>query len=224
MRLVVLFLIIFSFGILRAENPDECYWKGYAADAANKYDEAIKHYKQAIEQKPDFFDAHYKLAIVYKEKGQFKEAIDHLKNVVALEPNHMDAHYTIGVCYEAQGLFSDAIGEYKNVIQIKDNHLDAHNRLAAIYYDMQMMKESIPVYRKIISLDSESHEPQYRLGSLFMKKGDYLLSIKHYTKGTVRYCKNLFKALLQYVKFGLGRYFDPGRWRRKLESIKEQRN
>ena len=221
MRIIVVLFVIFCFVDVWAGKADQYYWKGYEADAANKYDEAIKYYKQAIIQKPDFSDAHYKLGIVYKEKGELDEALAQLKEVILLEPNHVEAHYNMGVCYDAKNSINDAISAYKNVISINGSHLEAHNKLAALYYQKQMIEEASHIYKKILVIDYESPEVHYRLASIHMKKGSYWVSIKHFSQASLLYLTHYYNSLLQYMKYTIGRYFDVGRWSRKLDTIRE---
>ena len=48
---------------------------GVFLNEQNKIEEAINSYKNAIKLKPDYSDAYYNLATIYKKTFRFKEAI-----------------------------------------------------------------------------------------------------------------------------------------------------
>jgi len=52
--------------------------------ALGNYDEAINIFKLAVTAKPDLANAHYNLAVTYREKGDIDSAITQMTNVLAL--------------------------------------------------------------------------------------------------------------------------------------------
>ena len=52
--------------------------------ALGRYDDAIKTFELAVIAKPDYANAHYNLAIAYREKGEIQKAIDQMKTVLSL--------------------------------------------------------------------------------------------------------------------------------------------
>jgi tetratricopeptide (TPR) repeat protein len=63
---------------------------------AKNYDEAIKIYQSAVDLKPNLPNAHYNLAIAYKDKGELQKAITSMATVVNLVPKDT-ADYTKAV-------------------------------------------------------------------------------------------------------------------------------
>jgi tetratricopeptide (TPR) repeat protein len=52
--------------------------------ALGRYDEAIQTFQTAVLSKPDLANAHYNLAITYREKGEIQKAIDQMNVVLSL--------------------------------------------------------------------------------------------------------------------------------------------
>ena len=50
-------------------------------------DEAISHFRRALELNPDYFDAHQSLGNALGQTGQFDEAIAELATAVRLQPS-----------------------------------------------------------------------------------------------------------------------------------------
>ena len=66
----------------------DCYYYYYAQDYKN---DALEYYKKAVMYKPDFTEAHFKIASIYRIKKDFEKAILHYGIVYDLEPNGVNA-------------------------------------------------------------------------------------------------------------------------------------
>ena len=66
----------------------DCYYYYYAQDYKN---DALEYYKKAVMYKPDFAEAHFKIASIYRIKKDFEKAILHYGIVYDLEPNGVNA-------------------------------------------------------------------------------------------------------------------------------------
>ena len=59
-------------------------WAGVTSHLAHRFDEAIKHYKSALELDPDFVWTHMYLAQALEQKGDYKEAVREFENTLKL--------------------------------------------------------------------------------------------------------------------------------------------
>ena len=64
---------------------------GIALFAERRNEEAITHYKMAIELKPGYAEAHNNLGNALVQKGKIKEAINHYRETVRLRPDLVSA-------------------------------------------------------------------------------------------------------------------------------------
>ena len=60
---------------------------------------AIKHYRMAIEIKPDFAEAYLNMGIAYRKTGDYKKAIECYEKLIELNTNLFSAYYYMGVAY-----------------------------------------------------------------------------------------------------------------------------
>jgi len=72
-------------------------WAGYTAHLAHRFDEAIKHYRNALELDPRFIWAHMYLGQALEQKGEFGGAVKEFETAIALASgsdcvNAMKAH------------------------------------------------------------------------------------------------------------------------------------
>ncbi len=64
---------------------------GYAAFSQEQYDLAIRHYKEALKQKPDYIFALNNLGHAYEKKNLIAPALETYEQVLKAEPNNTTA-------------------------------------------------------------------------------------------------------------------------------------
>jgi Tfp pilus assembly protein PilF len=57
----------------------------------NKDDEAIYHFRQALQINPNDPDMHFNLGVVLGKKNELKEAITHFRQAIYLKPDYEEA-------------------------------------------------------------------------------------------------------------------------------------
>jgi tetratricopeptide (TPR) repeat protein len=60
-------------------------------EAKRDFEEAVEHYRQAVQLKPDYLEAHYCLAEALTRQGKPEAAIGHYRQVLRLSPDHSGA-------------------------------------------------------------------------------------------------------------------------------------
>lgn len=91
--------------------------KGVKSYQAQRFDEAIKYYKEAIDWDSDYALAYNNLSLVYLEKGQYALALDATKTALT-KVNDNDnlkssIYYNRGFIFERQSLSSEALKNYE---------------------------------------------------------------------------------------------------------------
>ena len=90
----------------------------------------ITLFNHTIEVTEGNFVAHYILAGVFQDQGQFNKAVEHYEESLRIKPNQADAHNNLGVALVAQRRFSEAVKYYKEVLRLRPNYFEAHINLA----------------------------------------------------------------------------------------------
>ena len=75
---------------------DAHYNLGNALAERGQIDEAIAHYRKALEIKPDFAEAHNNLASALTRRGRVDEAIAQYRKALEIKPDYAEAHYNLG--------------------------------------------------------------------------------------------------------------------------------
>jgi len=92
---------------------------------------------------------HYKMALIYIEKGQYNKALDELQEILDVAPNNV----------QVKALFSKII-----VLMNQTEHVDCSN---------VNVDEEIAKYKEIIKNNPQDAEAHYKLGLYFMQSRDY---------------------------------------------------
>ena len=62
-----------------------------------RIDEAIAHYRRALEIKSNYAEAYNNLGFALGRGGRFDEAMGYFRKAVAITPDFAEAHYNLGV-------------------------------------------------------------------------------------------------------------------------------
>jgi tetratricopeptide (TPR) repeat protein len=91
--------------IIAHESVEQLMHKGSIAYQQDNIPQALTHFMQAAQQKPNDCTITNNCAFLLKKLRHFDEAIDWYKKVLELVPNHAQANLGIGYAYLAQGNF-----------------------------------------------------------------------------------------------------------------------
>ena len=84
-------------------------------------EEIIKLLNCAIQEKPDYPEAHNELGIAYKSKGDLNSAIISYKRAISYEPKCSEFYFNLGTAYLEQAELTPAIETFKRAIKFKSN-------------------------------------------------------------------------------------------------------
>jgi tetratricopeptide (TPR) repeat protein len=169
---------------------------GQLAESQGRLPEAIAQYRKALEAKPDYADALYRLAIVYTQQKDFPSAIDTWEKYVSATKGSPAAYNNYGFCQELAGNPAAAEAAYKAGIA-KDPtnepcHVNyglmlarhgkpnqallelqkvltpakAHYDLASVYESQHRPQDARAEYRKAFDLDPSLAEAKQKLATL----------------------------------------------------------
>ncbi len=115
---------------------------GAMLEAQQQYDEALKHYRLAVENKPNHREAHFQLARMLIYKGQLPEAIRQLHWTLTPEDEQTPRFtYALAAAYARAG---DRANGLKYLRAARDRAADFKQTvlLALIERDLKSLEES----------------------------------------------------------------------------------
>ena len=79
-------------------------------------DEAIAHYRRALEINPDYFEAHHNLGVVLFGRGQVDEAVIHYRKALNINPDCLEARCNLGTALASRGQVEEALANYEKAL------------------------------------------------------------------------------------------------------------
>ena len=134
----------------------------------DRTDEAISHYRRALQITDNYARAHNNLGVALKKQGNIDEAIEHYRKAVDYYPGFAEAHYHLGNALGAQNKLDEAIEHYHRVIEIESDYVNARNNLANAFVSQTRYPEAIEQYHQIIEIDRNDARAHYNLGNVML--------------------------------------------------------
>ncbi len=136
---------------------------GNALVKMGKVDEAIVHYRKALQIRPDYAEAHINLGAALVKKDRVGEAIVHYQKALQIEPDNEEASYNLGNVLLKKGEVDEAIAHYQQALQIKPDFAEAHNNLGKALLQKGNAGEAITHFQKTLQIEPDNAEAQNNL-------------------------------------------------------------
>ena len=157
-----------------AQNPG-CWMAEYNLGLALKnqgqLDQAIAHYRRAINIWPDYVEAHYNLGGAYIEKGEFDEALAEYRRAIEIHPTEADSHNNYGSALRELKQFDQAEIEYKRALSLRPQYLDARLNLGSLLLQRGRIDEAITNLETARRLQPNDATTRVTLALALMKNG-----------------------------------------------------
>lgn len=140
-----------------------------------KVDDAIVHFRKAIELYPGDARAHYDLGLALEKEGQGDEAIGEYRTAVREDPgNSMNsAVYTdLALALARTGKLDEAVESYQKALEANPGDAQAHIGLGAAYLQQDRVQESIEQCQAALLADPSSAEAHNTLGVGLARAGN----------------------------------------------------
>ena len=105
------------------------YLKASAAAAKGDRAKAIRHLRKAVQEQPEFFEAHYNLGVHYQALEQWEKATRAYLRAIELHSNSARPNFNLGVIYHNQGKLDQAIERYRQALKYDPSFAEAHQAL-----------------------------------------------------------------------------------------------
>jgi tetratricopeptide (TPR) repeat protein len=97
------------------------------------YDEIISALQNAVRIDPEFYEAHFNLALTHHRAGEYANAKTHYRRTVELNPSLIKAYMQLGYLYDEQQQYAEALAEFKKVVRIRPDYFDPEGDLGPNY-------------------------------------------------------------------------------------------
>ena len=137
--------------------------KGLALYKLGKYEEAIKAYKEAINLKKDFAEAHYNLGDAYSQLRDYKKAIEAYKQAIRSQPDFATAYNNLGMAHYKLGEHKKAVAAFKTSVLLNPKSSLTYFNLGATYVERDNKEAALEQYRILKTMDAQVADRLYAL-------------------------------------------------------------
>lgn len=164
-----------AFKLAVEESPNNPFYNNslaYAYSKAELYDDAIEHYKKAIELNPDkewTSIVCQALGSIYGEvQGNIDAAVATYQAGIILDPNNYDLYLALGDIHMAEYDLDKAIKAYCDAITLNPEDYRAYSKCGIALWEKDYLEEALVSYHKAIELNPENEFAHNNLGILYL--------------------------------------------------------
>jgi Tfp pilus assembly protein PilF len=126
--------------------------RGLERGQAGDLDGAVSLLRRTIELDPGLVEAHFNLAMAYRDLGQLDMAIAAMRQVVRLNPEDIDAYMRLGAWLFERDAFLDASQAFERAATLEMDSEEAWLRLAQSYDAAGKAQAAVGAYRQVLNL------------------------------------------------------------------------
>jgi protein O-mannosyl-transferase len=158
------------------------YNLGVVLSEQGEADQAIDHYRRAVDLRPDYAEAHYNLGRLLAEQGRLDDAIGHYERAAAINPADAEAQNNLGVTLFGIGRADDAIAHYRKALEIRPDYAEASCNLGNALIARSDFDGAIARYTTCLAAMPDQEEARYNLASALLRRGRTDEAIIQYQK------------------------------------------
>lgn len=155
---------------------------GNSLQETGALDDAIAHFKAAIEIKPDFLDSYYNLGNALQRKGRLDAAIEYFQKGLDIKPDSAEILNNLGIALQQKGQPDEAIAQYQKALKIDPEFAAGYCNLGNALAQKGRFDEAIASYQKALQVQPEYAEALKNTGNAYLQKGEMDEAISFYQK------------------------------------------
>jgi Tfp pilus assembly protein PilF len=144
------------------------------------FEQALVHYRAALQRDEMNVEAHNNLGHLYLGKGLVDEAAREFQRVIAIDPRYVNAHMNLSAAYFRLGRFDAAAAEARAALQIDPRNPDAMVNLSLAQQAGGQSGDAQGSLRRALELDPRNAAAHYNLARQFEAAGEAAAAIDHY--------------------------------------------
>ena len=130
--------------------------RGIVYSENGEHDKAIAAFRQAIDLKTDYANAHYNLALVYLRTGEIDKALSGFYGAIQMKRNYAEAYNNRGIVYHLKGETLYAIQDFSMAIGLNQQLVEAYTNRGSLYLDRSDIQPALDDFHIAIKLDSDA--------------------------------------------------------------------
>ncbi len=156
----------------RPEDLSEIHYNiGLAYGSTGRIDQAVNHYKAAVDLNPENLDAWNNLGSSYFSEGLVDQAISVWEKILWMAPGYATVYFNLGEAYLKKGVPGKAISSLHTFLRYHPDSGEAFYLLGEAYETMGDSSRAESCYRKVLRLQPLHRKAKQRLAVLNRAEG-----------------------------------------------------
>jgi superkiller protein 3 len=118
-----------------------------------RLDEAIVHFRNALEINSNAVEVHENLALALAGTGKLDEAVTSFQRIVEIKPDSAEAHNNLGLALFETGRPDEAVAQFQKTLAIDPGFTEAHFHLGSAFYQQGKAAEALAEWRAVLRAD-----------------------------------------------------------------------
>lgn len=148
------------------------YLRGTLSKADGEFEQAITHFRNALEIDPGYGPAYRGLAEVYERQGEEERAVATYKKAISRNPDSWEGYRDLGKYYVDRGRYESAIDQFRKVVELIPDNSMAYSNLGAAYHYNGQVENAQEMYEKALELDNNAIAAS-NLGVIYYSKRQF---------------------------------------------------
>lgn len=146
---------------------------GVALKEKGRIEEAVAHFRKALEIRPNYPDARLNLATTLAEKGDLDSAGTEFARALRGTADDADVYYNLGIAFCSRGRLEEAEAEFRKALAIKPDHVLALMNLGSVLGQKGDNQNAIKYLTRAIEIRPSYAEAHFNLAVAFFIAGEY---------------------------------------------------
>lgn len=153
-----------------------------AYKALGKTEEALRHYRTALQLKTPYPQAHNNMGALFYRIGNFHEAAENFQKAIRMDPTSVDTHYNLANTYIQLDRLLDATAHFQEVLKLRPEHLGALHNLGITLSALKRFTEAQSLLEQVIVRDPHNTDALFHLGIIYSTIGQTAAAQQCYEK------------------------------------------
>jgi Tfp pilus assembly protein PilF len=153
---------------------------GHSFILDGKIDDAILHFREALNIKPDYAQAQYNLGLALTYQGKMEESIIHYKKALKIKPDYEEAHTDLGSVLAQHGKTEEAFFHFREALRINPYFVRAQFNFGVALAEQGNFREAISHFKEALRIRPDYVKAHFPLGLAYVEIGDYRSALEEY--------------------------------------------
>ena len=145
-----------------------------------RYEEALKAYRIAADQRPNYAKVHSNLGMALNKLRRFEEGEIHLRRAIELDQSAKHRHSYLGDALYGQGRYAEAVDAYRIAAEKYPGDARIYSNFGGALNEVGNFEEAETHLRHAIALKPQARNAHFQLGVSLQSQGRYAEAVETY--------------------------------------------